>query len=463
MRYVIIGGGPAATNAMETIRQYDAEGSIALVSNEPAHSRMALPYWLSGKISREQTHTANAATFQQLGVEAHLGHRVVKLDADQRQITLDNGHSIPFEKLFLATGSSPAKPSISGVDLPGVQSMWTLSDVELGRETCKQVDCPRIVFIGAGFVGMILVGALANTPCQVTVIEQADQILPRMLDAPAAAIAQQWLAKQDVDVITQAQVTGITAGQEGAKQVELADGQVIAADLVVLATGVRPNLQLVAETPIQTDLGILVDEHLQTNIEGIYAGGDCAQGPSLYDSKPVIHAIQPTAVDHGRIAGANMAGAEIAYPGSLAMNVVDIAGLQCISYGNWQTADDEVVIDNSRDFIYRRFVFRDNHLVGALFVGRPRDVGMLNDVGMVKGILQTRPKLESWQDYLQANPFDVRRPYIALGVPRQLANMTLLGRPSRPRIYRHQDAAPESTNSKAHKILIEAIKSARQE
>ena len=458
MRYVIIGGGPAATNAMETIRQFDSDGSIALVSDEPAHSRMALPYWLNGKISREQTLTADDDSLARLRVESHVGRRAAQLDLDQRRVVLDGGDALEFDKLFLATGSSPVTPPIEGIDHPDVQTMWTLSDVEKCLERFSDLACPRIAFIGAGFVGMILVGALAHRQCKLTVIEQADQILPRMLDAASASQAENWLATRDVDVVTGAQVVRISVCEGNDKHLELADGSKITADLVVLATGVRPNLRLVEGTAIRTDQGIVVDDHLRTSVDSVYAGGDVAQGPSLYGDTPAVHAIQPTAVDHGRVAGANMAGADVAYPGSLLMNVVDVCGLQCVSYGNWQSGDDEVVIDNSRDFIYRRLVFRGDHLVGALFVGRPHEVGMLNDIGMVKGILQTRPALGSWKEYLKQNPFDVRRPYIALKVPERLVSTTLLGRPSQPRQYRHGNAEPQSTNTPAHRWLLDAVR-----
>lgn len=460
MQYVIIGGGPAATNAMETIRLYDQDGSIVLISDEPAHSRMALPYWLNGKILRAQTLTANPDSYAQLGVDARIGTRAKQLDLDGRHVVLDDGESIPFDRLFLATGSSPVVPPIEGADLPGVQTMWTLADIELALNTTAGIPKPRIVFVGAGFVGMILVGALSSRDCQLTVVEQADQILPRMLDPGAASIAERWLGERDVQVHTGTQVVKITA-DAAAKQVILSNGETIVADLVVLATGVQPNLQLVRDTPIATDHGILVDQHLQTNIEGVYAGGDVAQGPARYEDQPVIHAIQPTAVDHGRVAGANMAGATVEYPGSLSMNVVDVCGLQCISYGSWRADDDDdVVVCNDKDFVYRRFIFRGDHLVGALFAGWAPEVGMLNDVGMVKGILQVQPPLGSWKAFIKENPFDVRRPYVGLGVAKQLAESTLLGRPAQARQYRYEQSEPESTNTPAHRILIDAAKQA---
>ena len=458
MRYVIIGGGPAATNAMETIRQYDSgDEPIVLISDEPAHSRMAIPYWLNGKISQEHCLTQNDATYEKLNVDPRIGARAQKLDLEQRQVSLEDGSSVPFDRLFLATGSTPNNPPIEGSDLPGVTTLWSLADVAGALEYTTGIENPRVLFVGAGFVGMIVLGAVFHRGWKIVVVEQENRILPRMLDQGASTVAASWLAKRGVEVCTSASVQRIEPGAGTEKTVTLSDGSSRTVDLVIMATGVRPNLQLVQETQIATDEGILVDHQMQTNIEGIYAGGDVAQGPAMYESEPVIHAIQPTAVDHGRVAGANMAGESIEYPGSLGMNVVDVCGLQCISYGSWlESADDDVVIDNQRDHVYRRLIFRGEQLVGALFAGAANEAGMLNDVGMVKGILQTQIPLGNWKAHLQANPLDVRRPYIGLAVAQQLAKTTLLGRPSVARSYRLQDAQPKSTNTPAHRTLIDA-------
>ena len=385
--------------------------------------------------------------------------RASRLDLEQNCVQLEDGGAVPFDRLLLATGSSPVSPPIEGCDLPGVQTLWSLDDVAQALASVDKIACPRVLFVGAGFVGMIVVGAMFSRGWKITVVEQADRILPRMLDDNAATIASRWLAEKNVEVRTGTTVQSIQAGNGNEKEVIFSDGNSTTVDLVILATGVRPNLQLVADGPIETDQGILVDEQMRTSVEGVYAAGDVAQGPALYESERTIHAIQPTAVDHGRVAGANMAGQSVHYPGSLSMNVVDVCGLQCVSYGNWTAnADDDVVINNQTDFCYRRLVFNGDHLTGALFAGRPNEVGMLNDVGMVKGILQTQPALGNWKDYLKQNPFDIKRAYIGLSVPQKLAQTTLIGRPSQPRQFRFQDAEPASTNAPEHRVLIDAAK-----
>jgi NAD(P)H-nitrite reductase large subunit len=447
--YVIIGGGPAATNAMSTLRQVgNSDARITLVCDEPAHSRMTLPYWLAGNISREHSFTADDAYFQKLNVTARLNVRAEKIEPEKQTVRLSDGTELTYDKLLIATGSSPIKPEIAGIDLPGVQPMWTLAHTQSAMEVASELSSPRVVLVGAGFIGFIVLGAMFKRGWRLHVVEREDQVLPRMLDSQAAEIVQSWLVKQDVPVHTKATVTSI-ASQQSDRLVHLADGTSISADLVIVATGVKANTQLADSCGIATEAGILVDHRMQTNVPNVFAAGDVAQGPVLFSDTPQVHAIHPTAVDHGRVAAANMAGQDVSYPGSLSMNVVDVCGLQCASYGDWTDPDAEsVTIANPDQFIYRKLFWRDDRLVGAIVTGRAPDVGMLTDLGMLKGLLQTQVSMGPWKPYLQENPFDIRRAFIALGVATKLAEFTLLNRPSQPAGYRHGDAQPErSTNA----------------
>lgn len=436
--HVIIGGGPVATNALETIRQFEDEPSqITLVSDEPAHSRMALPYWLSGQFPREHTYTADDAFYAKLGVDARIGTRAVKLDPDKSSIVLSDGDSLSFDDLLIATGAAPLSLPIPGADLPGVQPLWTLDDTGQLLDKAKAAGKPRVLMIGAGFIGFIMLGAMYKRGWQLSVVEQQQNVLPRMLDEAAARQVEDWLTGKGIELFCGTTVSSISETGDGSKSVELADGRRLMADVVIVATGIRPNLGLVQGTGIDTDEGILVNDRMQTNLPNIYAGGDVAQGPVLFSDAPAIHAIQPTAVDHGRIAGANMAGQEVHYPGSLSMNVLDACGLQCASFGNWSdTQSEATTISNPSGFVYRKLIWTDDEITGAVFLGRANDLGMLTDVGMVKGIMQTRTRLGPWKTYLSENPFDIRRPYVAVKVAEKLAGTTLLGRPAQPRQYR---------------------------
>jgi NAD(P)H-nitrite reductase large subunit len=239
--------------------------------------------------------------------------------------------------------------------------------------------------------------------------------------------------------------------------VQLNDGTQVEAELVIVATGVRPDLELVASTTIQTDHGILVDDRMRSNVPGIYAAGDVAQGPVRHSDQREVHAIQPTAVDHGRIAGANMAGHSVQYPGSLSMNVLDVCGLQCCSFGRWNDDASEraTTICHPGSSIYRRLCWTNDQITGAIFVGRARDAGMLTDIGMVKGLIQTGVRLGPWKDFLQQHPFDIRRAYIASRVPEQLARETLLGQPSTDRHYRSGGELLRHIPGQSHSLYLD--------
>jgi NAD(P)H-nitrite reductase large subunit len=313
------------------------------------------------------------------------------------------------------------------------------------------------VLVGAGFIGFIVLNAMYKRGWSLAVVEREPRVLPRMLDEAAAGIVQDSLQGRGVNLFTGANVVAITETDDGAKQVELADGSRIDADLVILATGIQPNTAFLAGSGIETDHGILVNERMQTNFDFIYAGGDVAQGPVRYSDQRETHAIQPTAVDHGRTAGANMAGGDVCYPGSLLMNVVDVCGLQTASFGNWDDrAAEAMTIDNPAEQIYRKLLWTGDQITGAIFTGRAGDLGMLTDVGMVKGILQTGVSLAAWKDFLRENPFDIRRAYIGAGVAQQLVGATLTGKPSQPRGYRFGNAQPQAAVGQPHAVYLGA-------
>lgn len=453
--HVLIGGGPAATAALETLRQLDGgQSQVTLISDEPPHSRMALPYWLAGKVPRDHVLTADEQSLQRLGA-AHIRGRVARIDPQGKQLTLADGQTVAFDDLLIATGAAPVPVEIPGVELPGVQPLWTIDHTQRLLDTAANHPRPKVVFIGAGFIGFIVLNAMFKRHWELAVVEREPQVLPRMLDAGAAELVQDWFDRQGVQVHVGCTVKAIVDAGEGRKRVELSNGQSLPADLVITAVGIRPNTDLAHQAGIACDQGILIDDHCRTNFPFIYAAGDCAQGPVLFSDQREIHAIQPTAVDHGRVVGANMAGRDVAYPGSLAMNVVDVCGLQCASFGNWQHDADATTIRNASRHLYRKLVWSDDRLVGAIFTGQPNDLGMLNDVGMVKGILQTQTALGPWKDYLVKNPFDIRRAYVALQVGDKLIGTRLVGAATRNRAYRFGDAPIGSPPSEARRLFVE--------
>jgi NADPH-dependent 2,4-dienoyl-CoA reductase/sulfur reductase-like enzyme len=306
---------------------------------------------------------------------------------------------------LIATGSTAARPPIPGIDLPGVETCWTLEDAR--RIAARMAPGKRVVLMGAGFIGCIVLQALAERDLKVTVVEMAARMLPRMMDEVGGEMIARWCESKGVAVRTGAQVTGIEAVGEGFR-LERKGGAELEADLVICATGVTPNIGFLEGSGVAAEAGVLVDHHLETNQPGIYAAGDVAQGPDFSTGEQAIHAIQPTASEHGRIAALNMAGTATRYRGSLSMNVLNTLGLVSSSFGLWQGVDggDRAEAADSAGSKYLRLEFDGDVLVGALALG------LTQHVGVIRGLIQSRTRLGPWKDRLLADPHQIMEAYL---------------------------------------------------
>jgi NADPH-dependent 2,4-dienoyl-CoA reductase/sulfur reductase-like enzyme len=268
--------------------------------------------------------------------------------------------------------------------------------------------------MGAGFIGCIIMEALAHSGCNLTVVEAGDRMVPRMMNKTAGDMIADWCRGKGVNVLTSSRVTGVGDDADlGKLSVVVDTGETLPADLVIVATGVRSNMDFVEASGIETDIGIKVDNHLKTSVDNIYAAGDVAQGPDFSTGGWDVHAVQPTSVDHGRIAALNMAGLDAAYQGSLNMNVLDTLGLISCSFGLWQGVDGGDSSENAHPAScrYTLLNFDDDVLVGALTIGRTDHIGVL------RGLIQSRIGLRGWKDRLMEDPNRFAEAYVELTRP----------------------------------------------
>jgi NADPH-dependent 2,4-dienoyl-CoA reductase/sulfur reductase-like enzyme len=407
MDYLILGAGPAGVLAAETLRQADPSGAIVLVGEEPEppYSRMAIPYLLIEDIGEDGTYLRHGdGHYENLRIDVRRD-RASGVDPEAKTVELEGGESLSYDRLLIATGSRAALPPIPGIDLPGVESCWTLEDAR--KIAVRMKPGARVVLMGAGFIGCIVLQALAARGLEVTVVEMAERMLPRMMDETGGEMIARWCQSRGVSVRTGTRVTAIEAAAEGLR-LTLAGGEGIEAELVICATGVTPNTGFLDGSGIETDAGILVDEHLQTNIEGICAAGDVAQGPDFSTGERAIHAIQPTAAEHGRIAALNMAGRPTRYRGSLAMNVLNTLGLVSSSFGLWMGVKGgaRALATDGAGFKYLRLEFDGDVIVGALALG------LTQHVGVIRGLIQTRTPLGPWKQRLIDDPHGIMEAYL---------------------------------------------------
>jgi NAD(P)H-nitrite reductase large subunit len=205
------------------------------------------------------------------------------------------------------------------------------------------------------------------------------------------------------------------------------------ADLVIMATGIHTNLDWLGGSGIEVNRGVVVDDHLRSSVPNVYAAGDVAEGRDFVTGERAVHAIEPTAMEHGRIVGANMAGQPLAYRGSLLMNIVDVADLEIASFGSWDSGTAEVSSAVKPDQpAYRKLLWQGDRLIGAIILGVSTDIWTTNDVGMLKGLVQSGSGLGAWKEYLRHNPFDIKKAFLASRTTAQLLPQKILARPSIP-------------------------------
>jgi NAD(P)H-nitrite reductase large subunit len=285
--------------------------------------------------------------------------------------------------------------------------------------------------VGAGFISFTILNSILALGAKLTIVEIAPRILPRMIDATGAELTERWLIDHGVAVRAGAKLTAIEDA-EGRKRLTFAEGPEIVADVVIMATGIRTNLEWLKDSGITIDRGIVVDDRLRSNVPNVYAAGDIAQGRELIGGAGAVHAIEPTAQEHGRVVGANMAGRDVRYAGSLLMNIVEVCHLDIASFGAWDdSAAESVSAVKPERPAYRKLLFTGDRLTGAIILGRSTDIWTTNDVGMLKGLVQSQVSLARFKDHLRANPFDIKPAYIASKTTGALLPETVLGRPSK--------------------------------
>lgn len=410
-RHVIIGNGPAGVVAAETLRRVDSLAEITLIGDEaePPYSRMAIPYLLIGKIGEEGTYLRKDANhFNGLRIRL-LRAQVASIDTSAHAVKLADGSVLPYDRLLIATGAHPVRPPVPGIDLPAVLSCWTLADAR--AIAAKIAPGTRVLQMGAGFIGCIIMESLAARARQLTVVEMGDRMVPRMMDEVAGTMIRRWCEAKGVRVRTGRRVVAIVPEGE-ALAVRLDDGETLAVDALINATGVKPNIAFLAGSGIAVAAGVLVNESMQTSVAGVYAAGDVAEAVEFGTGLRVVNAIQPDAVEQARIAALNMAGQQAALPGTFVFNVLDTLGLISASFGQWQGGggcETAALLDEAA-YRYLRLVFSGDQLIGANSLGHTEHIGVL------RGLIQGRVRLGDWKARLLANPLRLTEAYLAKGL-----------------------------------------------
>ena len=395
IRYVIVGNGAAGVTAAETIRQQDPMGEITIVGAEPypMYSRPGLAYMLINEIPKRQVFARQPEWYQQLRLNLLFG-KAEKLDVDLQEVALADGRILPYDRLLIATGARAVPPPYPGADLKGVVYLDTFDGTkDLMRQAKRR---RRAVVIGGGITALEITEGLAHHGVDTHYFLRRNRLWGKVFNDTEANLLEERMVEHGVTIHYNTEVSEILGDRRGrVRAVRLKNGGEFKCNLVGVAIGVRPQLDLVKDTAVKIDRAILVDETMQSSARHVYAAGDCAQVYDRWTQKHMMDILWPSAVAEGRVAGLNMAGQRQVYVKGSPFNACLLFGLHVATMGqiNPRCDDDwdkpqvlqylsrgssEVWFTSPRHYASAwsengvntvRLVLDGDYLVGALLIG----------------------------------------------------------------------------------------------
>jgi NAD(P)H-nitrite reductase large subunit len=340
-----------------------------------------------------------AAFYDNKCIDLKLGHKAYKMDAAARTVTLDDGTEIGYEKLLLATGGKPIIPKMEGMGKAGIFNFINLADATKLEEYLPEAR--RAVVIGGGLIGISATEALIKRGLKVTVVEMKGYILNTILDEPAGRVAEMAVKKYGVNMMTGRTVARIL-GEDRVTGVVFDDGHEMVCDMVVVAVGVFPRVELAQAAGINVNRGIVVDNHMLTSLPNVYACGDASEAYDYVYGSGRLSPVWPNAYIGGRVAGYNMAGLPTPYRGGTAMNSLNYFGLELATAGMASPPSEEgyeVLVKKGEDVYQKLIINAEGKLVGMIFVGN------IDKAGIYFGLMRDRAVVTDFKDKLLADDF----------------------------------------------------------
>ncbi len=394
MKHVIIGNGIAGVCAAEAVRKEDNAADITMIGDEsfPPYSRPMISHVLEGAQPHGKLPIRSQNFYRELNIEALLGQRATGIDIDARKVILADGQEVPYDRLLIAAGADPRPLKAQGMDLQNIFYMRTQEHAR--QQVAALSGARRAVVLGGGLVGFKAAYGLLKRGLSVTMLITSGYPLSMQVDDTAGKMILDELLRHGLTVEVGVSVTAFEGN--GAVQAAVTDtGKRLPCDLAIIGKGVLPVKDFIPKEKIKTDLGIVVDPFLQTSAAGIYAAGDVAECIDIARDRRWVNALWPEAAAQGCIAGLNMAGRQVVYPGSLSRNVMRVFDLDVLTIGiaaPEETGAYRIVQTGTAHRRYRRLVFKENRLVGAVFIGDIEQGGILR--ALIENRIPIRPPLE---------------------------------------------------------------------
>lgn len=372
-QYVVIGNGVAAVGCIEGIRKEDAAGKIIVISKEPhpVYCRPLISYYLEGKTNLEKMAYRDKNFYERMGCEVLYGKKATQIDPSTKQIALNDDTVIPYDKLCIATGSSPFVPPFTGLEsVEQKHSFMTIDDMlELEASINENSD---VLIVGAGLIGLKCAEGLKDRISSITICDLADRVLSSILDADCAAIMQKHLEQNGINFMLNDSAISFDKNTAFMKS-----GKTVRFDVLVLAVGARANTSLIKGIGGEVNRGILISNKMETSIPDIYAAGDCTEGEDISFHDKRVLAILPNAYMQGNCAGINMAGGSSVFDKGIPMNSIGFFGLHAMTAGSYYTAEQgcELYEEKSEGTLKRLFTSGD-YLTGFILIGATERAGI---------------------------------------------------------------------------------------
>ncbi len=400
--YVIVGNSAGGLAAARQLRKADGSAPVLMLSEEEhaGYSRPLISKQVSEGKGIDEMHLQPPEFYDEWAIELRLGTRALSLDTRQHTIETSGGHRVGWERLLLATGSRPIVPPIPGREKSGVFTFATFGDA---HEIARRLPAVKhAVVVGGGFIGLSAADALRKRGVAVTIVEMLPRLLSAMLDQTASAMVEDAASAAGARVLAGRQVVSIDSdvlSPGTVSGVTLDDGSLIPCEMVIMAVGVRPRIEL-TKGVLSVNRGIIVDAGMRTSCDDVFACGDVCETRDFVRGEKSVIAVWPNAVSGGAVAGANMTGLDHAYAGSTTLNSLPYFGLSVGSAGvvDGDSSTTEEVVARGRDF-YRKVVLRDGVVAGMVFAGDT------TKCGLIYMLMRRKVHVGEWKEALVRDEF----------------------------------------------------------
>tara|TARA_B100001559_G_scaffold187499_1_gene156934 strand:- start:113 stop:1318 length:1206 start_codon:yes stop_codon:yes gene_type:complete len=368
---VIIGCGQAGGQAAASLRQEKYEGPITMIGQEPYIPYQRPPLskqYLSGEQEKEKLNLRQASFYSEKEINLLLGTSVVSVDPLQKELQLDTGETVTYDKLLIASGGRPRKLEVDGHNLKGIHYLRNIDDVDAIK--AQMSTSKNMVIVGGGYIGLEVASVAIKKGLTVSVLEMENRILERVTTEEMSAFYNELHSDQGVNILTSTQAKAFK-GSEAVERV-VCDDQEIPADLVIVGIGILPNTEIAETAGLETNNGIVVDEHCRTSNEHIFAAGDCTNHPNPLLNRRLRLESVPNAMEQGRVAASNMLGGSKSYA-SMPWFWSDQYEHKLQMVGFSKESDQSIVRGDMTSKSFTVFYLKDNLIIAADSVNNPKE------------------------------------------------------------------------------------------